>query len=196
MNIFRYLQRQFNRLKIDMLTQGRFLAGGVHSIDDSNLIKTVSTNYEELEIIFFEHYNIKPDDVIIDVGCGKGRVFNYLLYKGVKNKLIGYEINPAVGNVTAKYLARYKNVEIRCENIFDDFPAEGNVFYLYHPFKEAMMTDFRQRLLSIADRKPVMLYNNPVHLDLFDSEHFDTQYFDINVEKYGYRFAFALIRPK
>lgn len=196
MNIFRYLQRQLNRLKIDLRMQGTFLAGGVHSIDDNNLIKTASTNYEELEVIFFEHYDIKPGDVFIDVGCGKGRVFNYLLYKGITNKMVGYEINPAVGNVTAKRLARYKNVEIRCENIFDDFPTEGNVFYLYHPFKEAMMTDFRQRLLNIADRNPVMFYNNPVHVDLFDAAHFDTQYFDIVVEKYRYHFAFAIIRPR
>jgi SAM-dependent methyltransferase len=196
MNIFRYLQRQFNRLKIDLITQRRFLAGGIHSIDDNNLIKTVSTNYEELDVIFFKHYHLKPDDVLIDVGCGKGRVFNYLLYKGIKNKLVGYEINPAVAAETAKHLARYKNVEIRSNNIFDDFPKEGNVFYLYHPFKEVMMTAFREELLKIADRNPVMLYNNPIHIDLFDNESFTYEFFDIPVPQYDYNFQFAIIRIK
>ncbi len=98
MNIFRYLERQLGRLKIDLLTQRRFLAGGVPSIDRKRLIKTVSTNYEELEIIFFEYNPLKESDVLIDVGCGKGRVFSFTpLYKGLKNKMIGIEINPAVG---------------------------------------------------------------------------------------------------
>jgi SAM-dependent methyltransferase len=196
MNIFRYLQRQFKRLKIDLLTQGRFLAGGIPSIDNDNVIKTVSTNYEELEIIFFKHFNIRPQDVIVDVGCGKGRVFNYLLYKGIKNTMIGYEINPLVGNQTAKRLARYKNVIIRCDNIFDDFPPEGNVFYLYNPFKDAMTTEFSQRILKIANRKPVILYNNPLHLNVFDDDRFEYTLHEIEVPEYGYTFSFAVIRVK
>ncbi len=196
MNIFAYLERQLTRLKIDLSIQKTFLAGGVPSIDNNNIIKTVSTNYEELEVIFFEHLSLKDDDVIIDVGCGKGRVFNYLLYKGLKNKMIGYEINPAVGNKTQKRLSCFKNVEIRCENIFDDFPQQGNIFYLYNPFKEAMITAFMTQILKIADRDPVIIYNNPVHLDIFNKEHFSVEVFDIPVPKYGYDFKFAKIKIK
>lgn len=177
-----------------MLTQRTFLAGQVLSIDNSRIIKTVSTNYEELEVIFFEHTTIKPDDVIIDVGCGKGRVFSYLLYKGLRNRMIGYEINEAVGLKTKKRLARYKNVEIRCGNIFDAFPPEGNIFYMYHPFHAPMVTDFMNQILSIADRNPVILYNNPIHLDVFDNDKFSCQVFDVPVSRYNYSFRFAIIR--
>src|ERR1022692_3383656 len=59
MNPLKYLQRQLIRLKIDLLTQRTFLAGEILSIDNDNIIKTVSTNYEELEIIFFEHFPLK-----------------------------------------------------------------------------------------------------------------------------------------
>ena len=196
MNPIKYLKRQFNRLKIDLLTQRTFLAGGIPSVDNDNIIKTVSSNYEELDIIFNRHYAIKPADVIVDVGCGKARVFSYLLYKGYRNKMIGYEINPLVGNQTKKRLSRYNNVEIRCANIFDDFPAEGNVFYLYHPFKEAMMKTFMQRFLSIADRNPIMLYNNTLHLDVFNPGIFEIEAFDIPVTAYGYNFTFAMIRVR
>jgi SAM-dependent methyltransferase len=195
-NPLKYLQRQLNRLKIDLLTQRTFLAGQILSIDSDNIIKTVSTNYEELEIIFFEHIFLKETDVIVDVGCGKGRVFSYLLYKGLKNKMIGYEINKAVGDKTKRRLSRFKNVEIRCENIFDDFPEQGNIFYLYHPFKEAMMMDFKNQVLKIADRSPVILYNNPFHLDVFNDENFSYEAFDIPVIKYGYNFRFAIIKIK
>ncbi len=169
MTTLRYLQRQLNRLKIDLLTQRTFLAGQVPSIDNKNIIKTASTNYEELEVIFFERMKLREDDVIIDVGSGKGRVFNYLLYKGRKNKMIGYEINDTVGLKTRKRLSRFKNVDMRCENIFDHFHEDGNIFYLYNPFKEAMVTQFMNQILKVADRDPVILYNNPVHFDVFNN---------------------------
>ncbi len=196
MNPFKYAKRQLNRLKIDLLTQRTFLAGGVPSIDNKHIIKTVSTNYEELEIIFSELVSLNENDVIIDVGCGKGRVFSYLLYKGLKNRMIGYEINPAVSVKTQKRLSRYKNVEIRLENIFDNFPAEGNIFYLYHPFKEVMVTAFMHEILKVANRNPVIIYNNPVHLEVFNNEHFDCEFLDLPVEEFGYNFMCAIIRIK
>jgi SAM-dependent methyltransferase len=196
MDAFKYLQRQLNRLKIDLLTQRTFLAGGIPSIDDDNIIKTVSSNYEEVEIIFFDRYHVKPDDIIVDVGCGKARVFGYLLYKGLKNKMLGYEINQEVAGKTKKRLARWKNVEIRSENIFDHFPEKGNVFYLYHPFKEAMMTQFREEFLKIADRDPVMLYNNAVHANLFQNDQFNCEVLDVAIPRYNYTFKFAMISIK
>ncbi len=196
MNVFRYLQRQLIRLKIDLLTQRVFLAGQIPSIDNDKIIKTASTNYEELEVIFFEYNLPKENDVIIDVGCGKGRVFNYLLYRGLKNKMIGYEINKAVADKTKKRLARFKNVEIRHENIFDDFPEVGNIFYLYNPFKEEMITAFRDQILKIAGRNPVILYNNPVYLEFFNNESFSVKLFEIPVTKYAYSFKFAIIKVR
>ncbi|MDP9076917.1 MAG: SAM-dependent methyltransferase [Bacteroidota bacterium] len=194
MTPFKYLQRQLTRLKIDLLTQRTFLAGQVPSIDNENIIKTASTNYEELEVIFFERITLNDDDVIVDVGSGKGRVFSYLLYKGLKNKMIGYEINDVVGIKTRKRLSRFKNVDMRCENIFDHFPEEGNVFYLYNPFKEEMVTQFMHQILKVADRDPVILYNNPIHFDVFNNGHFSCEYLDLPVNKYGYNFNCAIIK--
>ena len=194
MTPFKYLQRQLNRLKIDLLTQRTFLAGQIPSIDNDNVIKTASTNYEELEVIFFERIALKDSDVIVDVGSGKGRVFSYLLYKGRKNKMIGYEINDAVGLKTRKRLSRFKNVDMRCENIFDHFPEEGNIFYLYNPFKEAMVMEFMHRILKVADRDPVILYNNPIHFDVFNNRHFLCEYLEIPVSEYSYNFTCAIIK--
>ena len=194
MNPIKYVQRQLNRLKIDLLTQRTFLAGGVPSIDNNHIIKTVSTNYEELELIFFEQVPLNPNDIIIDVGCGKGRVFSYLLYKGLKNKMIGYEINPAVSLKTEKRLARYPNVHILTENIFDNFPTEGNVFYLYNPFKETMVSQFAQEILKLKSRAPIIIYNNPIHLAVFINQHFTCESLTIPVARFGYTFTCAIIR--
>ncbi|WP_426672073.1 hypothetical protein ACPPVU_12660 [Mucilaginibacter sp. McL0603] len=99
-------------LRIDLLTQRAFSGGGVESIDGMKMVlTTVSSGYKQLELIFFDFFKISDNAVIVDVGRGKGRVFNYLLYKCLKNKMIGYEINEAVANKTKRNLARYKNVE-------------------------------------------------------------------------------------
>lgn len=194
MNVFNYVVRQLGRLKIDLLTQRTFLAGQIPSIDNAHIIKTVSTNYEELDIIFSDYLQLQPGDVIADVGCGKGRVFSYLLYKKKENRMIGYEINELVGHQTKKRLSRYKNIEIRCENIFDNFPEKLDVFYLYNPFKEAMTTAFIEKVLQMP-HAPVIIYNNPIHLNLFTNDKFTCQVFDIPVKKYKYNFQFAIIKP-
>lgn len=197
MNTFKYLQRQLGRLKIDMLMQGTFLAGDVPSIDNDKLLKTASTNYEEVEIIFFKVLPLTNSNTIVDVGCGKGRVFNYLLYKGLKNKMIGYEINTLVADKTKKRLSKYKNVEILSDDIFNDFPKEGDIFYLYNPFKEEMMREFMSEILKIKDRNPIIIYNTPILINLFyNDENFTCEKFDLPVDKYGYTFTFAVIRVK
>jgi len=194
MNTFNYLKRQLNRLKIDMVTQGTFLAGQIPSIDNHNILKTVSTNYEELDQIFSKRISLAPDDVVVDVGCGKGRVFNYLLYNGYANRMIGYEINIKVGLKTRERLSRYKNVDVRCGNIFDDFPSDATIFYLYHPFKEPMMEEFGRRILKMATR-PLIIYNNPVHVEALGNQ-FDKEVFELPVPDYNYRFKFAIAMPK
>ena len=194
MNAFYYVARQLGWFKIDLLTQRTFLAVQIASIDSAHIIKTVSTNYEELDVIFSEYLPLQPDDIIADVGCGKGRVFSYLLYKKKQNRMIGYEINEAVGHQTRKRLSRYKNIEIHCENIFDNFPEKIDVFYLYNPFKETMTSAFIEKVLQMQ-HAPVIIYNNPIHLNLFTSDKFTCQVFNIPVKKYKYNFQFAIIKP-
>ena len=191
MNLYKTLKN----LRIDLMTQGTFLGGGVDSIDGEEMIYgTVNSGYEQLEIIFFDYYTVNKNDVIIDVGCGKGRVFNYLIFRGLKNKMIGYEINEAVGNKTKANLARYNNVEIRSENIFNNFPQEGNLFYLFNPFKEAMIIEFRDRILEMKENNPVILYYNPAYIDIFIDQRFRCEIRDIPIPQAGYNLKLAIIR--
>jgi SAM-dependent methyltransferase len=189
--------KTLRNLRIDLQIQRAFLGGSVKSIDGQKMINdTGSSGYEHVKLIFFDYYSIKENDVIVDVGCGKGRVLNYLLYRGIKNKIIGYEINEAVGNQTKKNLSRFNNVEILSENIFDDFPEHANVFYMAHPFNEAMMIDFKDRILSMRESDPVILYNNPVFKDVFDSENFSMEVIDMPHRQSGYEARVAIINIK
>jgi SAM-dependent methyltransferase len=191
MHVIRTLQN----LRIDLLTQRTFLGGGVTSIDGYQMVlSTSNSGYEQLELIFFDYYSIGENDVIVDVGCGRGRVFSYLLYKGLENQMIGYEINEAVGDKTKHNLARYKNVEIRSENILNNFPEDGNVFYLFNPFREQMATEFKNNIWKIRDRNPVILYYNPEYLDVFKDTRFTFEIKDIPMLQSGYEVKLAIIR--
>jgi SAM-dependent methyltransferase len=143
--------------------------------------------------IYFLNISAYKKDVIVDVGCGKGRVFSYLLYKGMKNKMIGYEINQLVGQKTKKYLSKYKNVEITAENIFDDFPASSNIFYLYNPFKGPMMEEFKESIWKIKKNNPVILYLNPECIDSFNDARFVYKTVEIPYKTWSYSFAIIKI---
>lgn len=187
--------RSLQNLRIDLLTQRTFLGGSVTSIDNYQMVlSTSNSGYEQLELIFFYYYPINKNDVIIDVGCGRGRVFNYLLYKGLKNRMIGYEINQTVGNKTKQNLARYKNVEIRSENIFNNFPKDGNVFYLFNPFRERMVTEFKNNIWKLRDKNPVILYYNPEYLEIFNDTRFTYEIKDIPMLQSGYEVKLAIIK--
>jgi hypothetical protein len=193
MNILNSLRNLF----IDFSTQGAFLAGEVPSIDCGEMVlPTVHSGYKQLEIIFFDFFTISENDVIVDVGCGKGRVFNYLLYKGLKNKMIGYEINELLAKKTKKNLSTYENIEIRGENILTDFPEQGNIFYLFNPFKERMTMEFRDEILKRKDRNPVILYYNPEQIHLFDNENFECVVRDIPIRQHRNFYQLAIIKTK
>lgn len=187
--------KALRNLRIDMSIQGHFLGGGVESIDGNTMVlSTANSGYEQLKMIFLDFFKIKEKDVIVDVGCGKGRVFNFLLYEGFKNKMIGYEINEDVGETTRRNLSKYKNVEIISKNIFDDFPTEGNVFYLFNPFRSAMMVDFKNKILQLREKDPVILYYNPQYLDVFDDKQFVCDVMDIPMLQSGYPVKLAMIK--
>ena len=146
-------------------------------------------------MIFFkcEHVHIRESDIIIDVGSGDGKVFNYLLYKGLENKMMGFELNTQHCLKTQNGLNKYQNVEIICGDIFNNFPYNGTVFYLFNPFDGRLMAKFIDRILKMKDVKPTIIYNRPSFVSLFDEKLFEVKMVMIH----QYKFAdgkYAVIR--
>ena len=75
-----------------------------------------STPYLVLDTIFQDAV-FTPEDSLIDVGCGKGRVLAYLLKKECPCKLNGIELNPAVAEYGQHWAVRYPNVNIMCDDV-------------------------------------------------------------------------------
>jgi len=160
-------KRLFRNAYLD-LRYGAFL-GGTRKTPYSHLgiEDTANTDYGVLPLIFTGR--IRDSDVLVDIGCGKGRVINWWLSQGLCNRIIGIEIDEGVAAATRRRLARFGNVEIIAGDVIQHLPSEGTLFYLFNPFKAFAVEAFKNRLAQlVSGRKDVtILYYNCVHAEVF-----------------------------
>jgi hypothetical protein len=150
---------------------GAYLGGVVPSRHcDQGAHNVQSTDYRELERIFAA-VPIAPTDVLVDIGCGKGRVLNYWLGRGCGNRIIGVELDACVARETAERLRGYPQVTIVCGNVLDVIPADGTLFFAYNPFDASVMRRFKPRLEDCTGPGSVRLvYYNCIHADVFTGD--------------------------
>jgi protein-L-isoaspartate O-methyltransferase len=172
------LKRHFRSLRnliLDVRFGGRFLGGGqptrfqhlhAHGVANSDYLAMAE---------MFGRVPVSDDSVIVDVGCGKGRVINFLLSRRVKCDIIGVEIDQDVARATAQRLRRYRNVRIVTGNILDQWPRNATLFYVYNPFGAPIVEQFCDRL-AVHPRPFIVLYYNCVHRDIFASRGFRLQF--------------------
>lgn len=120
---------------------------------------TQSIEYQELSHIF-DRVFLSSSDVIMDVGCGKGRLFNYLLQRGFEGKMIGVEIDEEVASFVAKRLKRYDNIEIITGNALDFISDRVDIYFMFNPFKDSMFQDFITQVEE-KQKKAHIIYFNP-----------------------------------
>jgi hypothetical protein len=109
-----------------------------------------SADYSMLPKLFNERNGteIRPDDVLVDVGCGRGRVINWWLSLGLANKLVGIELEERWATEAQARLAPYPNATVIHGNALDSIPPDGTLFYLFNPFGAAILSEFKERLLE------------------------------------------------
>jgi tRNA A58 N-methylase Trm61 len=114
---------------------------------------------------------ISKTDVLVDVGCGKGRVINWWLSRGFRGRMFGIELDPGVAEATRQRLSKYKNVTIITADVCESIPEDATVFYLFNPFKPDVMERFKNRLFEVfAKRGVTVLYYNPWYVDVFKKD--------------------------
>lgn len=130
----------------------------------------VNTDYSVLSSIF-EH-RILPGDVIVDVGCGKGRVINWILHQGYQNKIIGIEYDKETFDKLNSRLNRFENVTLIHGDALENIPEDATLFYLFNPFNEKVMEKFSQKLKKVfQNMKDIrILYYRPLHLNVFQQD--------------------------
>jgi hypothetical protein len=129
---------------------------------------TRNTSYAPLTVLFGQ-VQVLDDDVLVDVGCGKGRVLNFWLREGLRNRMFGLEIDPEVAAWVAHRLRRFPNVTIVTGDAVANLPPDASLLYMYNPFDEATMRRFKGRLEALdgRGRRLVLVYYAPRHVDVF-----------------------------
>lgn len=155
------------------LKYGRFLGGKKktpYSLNGAN--DTANSDYRAMSLIF--KGKIKSDDVLVDVGCGKGRVLNFWISNFPKNQIVGIELDAEIAAKTAKRLRKYNNVNILSGSVLELIPDNATIFYLFNPFNSSVMDMFKQSLIEKFFAKDKgwihsfsIIYYNPVCANSF-----------------------------
>src|ERR1700720_2043518 len=114
--------------------QTRFSELGAH--------RSSNVSYYALSLIF-KGESFAPADVLVDVGCGKGRLLNWWLSRGLSNRIVGLEIDPEIAAHTRHRLRKYRNVTILPGDGIENLPADGSLFFLFNPFQKPMVSRFK-----------------------------------------------------
>jgi SAM-dependent methyltransferase len=164
---------------MDLRVGGRLLQGVVvNPAEAQGFENAENSDYETIGRLFSK-IRLLPSDVVVDVGCGKGRLFNWLLARKLPNRMIGVEILPEVAEFARTRLKRFKQVQIITGNILENFPEDATVFYLFNPFSEALTRQFASRLEAHAVRlraerggRVVVIYWNCLNVKVFEENPF------------------------
>jgi len=172
---------------------GAFLGGSVKTrFAQLGAYNASNSAYEDLPPLFAAA-DVEPDDVIVDVGVGKGRVINWLLERYPSNRMVGIELDPEIAARTKARLQRFENVTILTGDATELLPHEGTVFFLFNPFDETVMRRFAAAFLAEGmhpHRRAI--YHNCKHAQVFrDDPRFSVE----DVELPSGSFRSVLIRP-
>ena len=147
---------------IDRRICGQSLVRYVPSIfrDDKNGIGgtgSESTRYLFLKRIF-SHVELKPTDVFLDVGCGKGRVLAFLVKEKCPCPIWGIEHNEAVGKIAADWAERYEQVQVMIGDAFQLDYDRFTVLSLARSFLPKTFLAFVERLEETLTHPITLVY--------------------------------------
>ena len=193
--------RELIRTASNALTDFRFggFCGGCERNPEPGAHATGPTDYR-LMPQFFDG-RIGADDVLVDVGCGTGRVLNWWLGQGYRNRIYGIEMMEHVALRTAERLAGYSTVKIVCGDAVTHLPEDGTLFFLANPFDDRFMRPLADRLLDIGVHHPLkIIYFAPTFLDVFAADQWVIDMHPIDLPSTGYfeerHRRFAVIGPR
>ena len=126
----------------------------------------VHTDYHVLRDIF-ARVPVAANDVLVDVGCGEGRVINFWLSQGWKNPIIGLEVVEAVADQARKRYRKYENVSIVTGDALANLPGNGTLFFLYNPFGDETVALFEKAIRPLNAR---IVYHQNNYMEPFDSD--------------------------
>ncbi|MGH2719418.1 MAG: class I SAM-dependent methyltransferase [Actinomycetota bacterium] len=127
-----------------------------------------NSDYRALREVFAGR--VREGDVLIDVGCGRGRVLATWLDYYPDHRIVGIELNPDVAAATQQRFASHPQLSVVCGDAVTVCPPEATLLFLFNPFDRATMTRLRDELTARPPTIPPMrvLYTNAKDADLFE----------------------------
>lgn len=119
------------------------------------------TPYKVLERLADSDY-ISPDHVVIDYGCGKGRV-GFFLHHKIGCKTIGIEYDQNIYQQALYNLDCYgksEEISFLCKNAAEYRIEDEDCFYFFNPFSVEILHSVIARILD-------SYYDNPRDMKLF-----------------------------
>lgn len=116
-----------------------------------------STPYIVLDRIF-TGFRFSEEDHFIDIGCGKGRVLAYMVRHDFPGRLYGVEMNTPVAETAAGWSARYGNISIISDDVFNLNLNQYTVFSLARSFLPDTFHRFVSKVESEVDHKITFFY--------------------------------------
>jgi len=163
--------RMLRNLMFDLRSGGLRRGNVATRHADTDAVDVINSDVTALERIF--EGRIGPSDVLVDVGCGKGRVIAWWLRAGATGRIVGLELDEQVAEQTRERLRDHPNVSIVAGDAVENVPPDGSLFYVHNPFGERTLRAFAERVKRLhgSDGSSVrILYYNPVHAGVFESD--------------------------
>jgi SAM-dependent methyltransferase len=119
--------------------------------------------------------SIAPDDVFVDLGCGRGRVVCYVASRMRLRKVIGVELMAKMAEFAKQNAAKARlltPVEIVQGNAAIADLSEGTAYFLFNPFGEETLRQVLaniRRSIAASPRTIRILYYNPLFEGLLDA---------------------------
>ena len=121
-------------------------------------------------LIALRRLRLGPDDVVADLGCGKGAALLLAATQPVR-RVVGVELADELAEAARHNLrlntsrVRARQVDVVTADVLDwQVPDDLTVVYLYSPFVGSLFTQVVQRLIDAHDRAPRplrLVYNFP-----------------------------------
>jgi len=114
-----------------------------------------STFYFFLKRVF-SNVEVKDSDIIMDVGCGKGRVIAFLLKHNKSCRLFGIEHNGEIADIAREWTKRYERVQIFTGDALKHDYNPYTVLTLGRPFLPKTFSEFLNQVEKTVDH-PITL---------------------------------------
>lgn len=182
---FKYKTDTINRISLADLT-----VSGTNKERGSFYQPTMALSFNRL----LKAISLPPESVLVDFGCGKGRVLLLAVLGGMK-KAVGIEFSPqlcriAESNINIVEKAIGARLEITViEGDVTDYEIEDdqNVFFFFNPFDDVILAAVVENMKKSLHRKPrqvAIVYYNPVHSHVMDNHFLLKNRYIIGGEEY------------